>query len=139
VAPPRADELRRASRDATLDGMGDAELPILLHNPACSKSRAVRDALVERGVAFRERRYLEEPLNCAELEQLAERLGRPASEWVRRGEPEYEAAGLTAASDDAALLDAIAAHPKLLERPILVRGERAVVGRPPESVWTLLG
>ena len=118
--------------------MDEPDLPLLLHNPACSKSRAARELLVAGGVAFRERRYLDQPLTRAELERLAAQLGRPVREWVRRGEPEYAAAGLSADSDDAALLDALAAHPRLLERPILVRGERAVVGRPPESVWTLL-
>lgn len=115
------------------------ELPLLLHNPSCSKSREARAALLERGIAFRERRYLDEPLTRDELARLARRLARPVREWVRRREPEYAAAGLDEASDDAALLDAIAAHPRLLERPILVRGERAVVGRPTEALWTLVG
>jgi arsenate reductase len=118
--------------------MDDPELPLLLQNPSCSRSREARALLVERGVAFRERRYLDDPLSRAELEQLAARLGRPVREWVRRREQEYAAAGLSDRSDAAALLDAIAAHPRLLERPILVHGERAVVGRPPEAVLTLL-
>jgi arsenate reductase (glutaredoxin) len=114
-----------------------AEL-VLLHNPRCSKSRAAKALLEERGAPFALRLYLEEPLSRAELAQLARRLGRPAREWVRRGEPAFAAAGLGPASDDGAVLDAIAAHPELLERPILVRGERAVVGRPPERVLELL-
>jgi arsenate reductase len=112
---------------------------VLLHNPRCSKSRAARALLEERGVAFAERRYLDEPLSRSELGALARRLGRPAREWVRSGEAAYAEAGLGPASTDEAILDAMAAHPVLIERPILVRGERAVVGRPPERVLELVG
>lgn len=115
----------------------DAEL-LLLHNPRCSKSRAARALLEERGVAFRERRYLEDALTRAELDELRARLSRPASEWVRRGEDAWREAGLDATAGEAVLLDAMAAHPILIERPIAVRGRRAVVGRPPETVLELL-
>lgn len=111
---------------------------VLLYNPRCSKTRTAHALLMERGVAFVERRYLEDPLSRAELTSLRERLGRPAAEWVRRGEAAFAAAGLDAGSSEARILDAIAAHPILLERPILVRGARAVVGRPPENVLELL-
>jgi len=116
---------------------GDGSL-LLLHNPRCSKSRAARALLEERGAACAIRLYLEEPLSRAELEELQRRLARPVREWVREREPAFAAAGLSGASGDAALLDAIAAHPELLERPILVRGARAVLGRPPERVLELL-
>jgi arsenate reductase len=112
--------------------------PLLLHNPRCSKSRAAKALLEERGVAFDERRYLEDPLSREELEELARRLGRPAGEWIRKGEGAYAEAGLTEASSDEERLRALAAHPILLERPILVRGARAVVGRPPERLLELL-
>ena len=111
---------------------------LLIHNPRCSKSRAAKALLEERGERFELRLYLEDPLSRAELADLRRRLDRPAREWARRGEPGYAAAGLGAESDDKAVLDAIAKHPELLERPILVRGERAVVGRPPEKILELL-
>jgi arsenate reductase len=111
---------------------------LLLHNPRCSKSRAAKALLEARGVAFDERRYLEQPLSRAELGELARRLGRPAREWIRRGEAAYAEAGLGEASSEDERLAAIAAHPVLLERPILVRGARAVVGRPPERVLEIL-
>jgi arsenate reductase len=110
----------------------------LLHNPRCSKSRAARALLEERGVAFRERRYLDEPLSRAELEALAKRLGRPVGAWVRRGETAFAESGLSEEPSDAELLDAMVRHPILMERPIAIRGERAVVGRPPERVLDLL-
>lgn len=112
--------------------------PILLHNPRCSKSRAARALLEERGVAFRERRYLEDPLSRAELEALRRRLGRPVAEWIRRGEPAYGEAGLDDTSSEAELLDAIAAAPILLERPILIRGDRAILARPPTLLLDLI-
>jgi arsenate reductase len=110
----------------------------LLHNPRCSKSRAARTLLEERGLAFRERAYLEDPLSRAELEDLARRLGRPPSQWIRRGESAYRESGLGPGSSDAELLDAMLAAPILIERPILVRGGRAVVGRPTERLLELL-
>jgi len=116
----------------------DREGLVLLHNPRCSKSREARALLEARGAACTERCYLDEPLSRAELDDLARRLGRPPGEWVRRKEAAFAAAGLDAGSDDAAILDAMARHPILIERPILVRGERAVVGRPPEAVLVLL-
>jgi arsenate reductase (glutaredoxin) len=115
----------------------DAEI-VLLHNPRCSKSRAAKELLEARGVRFAERRYLDAPLSLDELRDLAARLGRPPSEWVRAGEPAYAAAGLGAGSDADAILRAMASHPALLERPVLVRGRRAVVGRPPERIAALL-
>lgn len=115
----------------------DDEL-LLLHNPRCSKSRAARALLEQRGAHFRERRYLEEPLSRAELDELRRRLGRPPEEWVRRRESAYGEAGLGKHASGEAILHAMAAHPILMERPIAVRGKRAVVGRPPENVLGLL-
>ena len=116
---------------------GTEEL-LLLHNPKCSKSRALHAALEERGLAFRVRRYLDEPLDAAELIELFGALGRPGSEVVRTKEEAYADSGLEADSDDDAVAAALAAVPKLLERPILVRGRRAAVGRPTEDALALL-
>jgi arsenate reductase len=114
------------------------ETILLLHNPRCSKSRAALALLEERGVAFEERRYLDDPLTADELRDLQERLGRPPREWLRSGEDAWKQAGLGSDADDAAVREAIASQPILLERPIAVRGARAAVGRPPEQILELL-
>ncbi|MEM7305104.1 MAG: arsenate reductase family protein [Planctomycetota bacterium] len=111
----------------------------LLHNPRCSKSRALKAALEERGVEFTERLYLEAPLSREELGELQKRLGASASALVRSKEPEYAQAGLSAASTDDELLAAVAGHPKLMERPVLIRGDRAAIGRPtPDAALGLI-
>ena len=114
------------------------DAPTLLHNPRCSKSRAAKELLDARGFTYRERRYLEEPLNVEELAEVARRLGRPAREWVRAGEAAYREAGLSPASSDADILQAMARVPVLIERPILILADRAAVGRPPEKIAELL-
>lgn len=120
-------------------GMADPLFPAkltLLHNPRCSKSRAAKALLEERGVTFQERLYLENPLSKAELAELERRLGLPASEWVRRSESAYK--DLAADAGDKHMLTAMAEHPILIERPILIGAQRAVVGRPPERILELL-
>jgi arsenate reductase len=111
---------------------------LLLHNPRCSKSRAARALLQSRGLAFEERRYLDEPLSREELGDLARRLGAAPREWVRSGEAAYKEAGLGPDSSDEEILDALVTHPILMQRPIAVRGKRAVVGRPPDRILDLV-
>jgi arsenate reductase len=111
---------------------------VLYHNPRCSKSRAALALLRERGAEPRVVEYLETPPSRAELEALRRKLGLEPGSWLRRGERAYEAAGLSERSSEAEVLDAMAAHPILIERPIAIRGERALVGRPPERVLELL-
>ncbi len=110
---------------------------LLLHNSRCSKSRATQALLREQGCEFTERFYLEHPLTRGELDDLASRLGRPAREWIRSGEAAFGEAGLGPDSSEEELLDAMALHPILMERPIVVRGQAARVGRPPASVLEL--
>ena len=116
----------------------DDDSLLLLHNPRCSKSRATKALLEERGATFSVREYLDEPLDRAELEDLGRRLGREPREFVRSKEAAFAEAGLGADSDAGALLDAMASAPILMERPVAIRGERAVIGRPPEDVLSLL-
>lgn len=114
------------------------ETVTIYHNPRCSKSRAALALLQERKVPLRIVEYLKEPPTRAELTALARKLGLAAATWIRKNEPEFKQAGLDASSAEDKLLDAMAKHPILIERPIVVRGDRAVVGRPPERLLKLL-
>lgn len=111
----------------------------LYHNPRCSKSRSTLQLLEERGVQPTLVRYLETPPNAEQLRDLLSKLGISARQLLRTGEDEYRELNLADnALSDADLIDAMAAHPRLIERPILVAGDRAVIGRPPENVLELL-
>lgn len=111
----------------------------LYHNPRCSKSRGALELLEARGLSPNVVRYLERPLNAAQIKALLGKLGISARQLLRTGEEEYKTLNLADASlSEQQLIDAIAAHPKLLERPILEVGDRAVIGRPPENVLELL-
>lgn len=111
----------------------------LYHNPRCSKSRGALELLEARGLTPEVVRYLETPPDAATLKALLGKLGIGARQLLRSGEDEYRTLGLAdpALSDDQ-LIDAMARHPKLIERPILVAGNKAVIGRPPEKVLEIL-
>ena len=111
---------------------------VIYHNARCSKSRSAREIVAGRGIEARIVEYLKTPPSRDELRTVLQKLGMKASELVRRGEEEYKQhyAGRTLTEDE--WLDAMAEHPILIERPIVVRGDRAVVGRPPEKVLELL-
>jgi len=111
----------------------------LFHNPRCSKSRGALELLRERGIEPDIVAYLDQAPSVADLHDLLRMLGSGARSILRNGEPEYAELGLDdPALDDEALIAAMHAHPRLIERPIFVRGQRAVVGRPPERVLELL-
>jgi arsenate reductase len=115
-------------------------MPVTLyHNPRCSKSREALRLLREHGVEPLIIEYLETPPDAATLERLLDALGLEPRGLMRRKEDEYRAAGL----DDpqlshADLVRAMVEHPRLIERPIAVNGDRAAVGRPPEQVLQVL-
>ncbi len=107
-------------------------------NPNCSNCRTTEGILRERGVDANYVRYLENAPTRAELEEVLAKLGTDDPRTiVRTKEPEYEQLGLAQASRDQ-LLDALVAHPILIQRPIVIRGDRAVVARPPERLLDLL-
>jgi arsenate reductase len=102
------------------------------HNPRCSKSRGALALLAELGVAADVVRYLDAAPSRARLEDVLRMLGtEDPRAIVRTGEAVYRELGLAGADRDT-LLDALAAHPVLIERPIVISGDRAVVARPPE-------
>jgi arsenate reductase len=94
--------------------------------------------LQENGIEPEVVLYLETEPDAAEIRRLLARLGVTAAALVRKGEAEYKEAGLSASSSEDELVDAMASHPRLMERPVVVRGDRAVLGRPPENVLELL-
>ena len=111
----------------------------LYHNPRCSKSRAALDLLRERGIEPDIRDYLQQPPSVAELRDLLAKLGTGPRSLLRSGEAEYAALGLDDPElDDATLLAAMHAHPRLMERPVFVHGRKAVIGRPSERVLDIL-
>ena len=111
----------------------------LYHNPRCSKSRGALELLEARGLTPTVVRYLETPLNAAQLKALLAKLGLSARQLLRTGEDEYKSLNLADASlSEAQLIAAIAAHPKLMERPILETADKAIIGRPPENVLEIL-
>ena len=111
----------------------------LYHNPRCSKSRQALALLQEHGIEPAIRLYLENPPTAAELKKLLAQLGIGPRQLLRTGEDAYKELNLKDERlSDAALIKAMTAHPKLIERPIAIKTDRAVIGRPPENVLALL-
>ncbi|SOE99262.1 arsenate reductase (glutaredoxin) [Burkholderia sp. OK233] len=114
----------------------------IYHNPRCSKSRATCDLIAAICNSANEPteivEYLKQPLTVAQLQQLNAQLGCTVREMIRDTEAEYKALGLSDTTlSDAQLYEALAKQPILLQRPIVVRNGRAVIGRPPENVEVL--
>lgn len=111
----------------------------IYHNPRCSKSRQTLALLEEKAIKPEIIKYLETPPSSDELKGLLKALGMSARELMRTGEDEYKALGLAEPSlTEAQLIDALASHPRLIQRPIVVNGNKAAIGRPPEAVLDIL-
>ncbi|KZC40039.1 MULTISPECIES: arsenate reductase (glutaredoxin) [Rhodanobacter] len=111
----------------------------IYHNSRCSKSRATLALLEQHGGEIEVVNYLDTPPSAAELAVLLRQLGMSARELLRTGEEEYRVLGLDdPALDDDTLVAAMVAHPKLIERPIVVANGKAAIGRPPEAVLAIL-
>ncbi|MHB2054544.1 arsenate reductase (glutaredoxin) [Pantoea dispersa] len=112
----------------------------IYHNPHCSKSRETLALLQQQGIEPQVVLYLDTPPDIDTLKTLLQQLGmHSARELMRRGEEIYKTLGL--ASNDLSeqqLLQAMVEHPKLIERPIVIQGDRARIGRPPEAVLEIL-
>lgn len=115
-------------------------MPIkIYHNPRCSKSRQTLQLLQERQVDAEIVEYLKTPPNVAELTELLKMLGLSPRQLMRKKEAEYKASGADDPSlSDAQLIEIMVAHPKLIERPIVVHDGKAALGRPPETVLDIL-
>lgn len=116
----------------------DASITIY-HNPRCSKSRETLNLIRGKGIEPRIVEYLKTPPDAATLAVLLERLGLTPRQLIRTGEPLYRELGLNDPDlPDTRLIEAMSEHPRLIQRPIVIRGERAVLGRPPEQVLEVL-
>lgn len=111
----------------------------LYHNPRCSKSRQALQLLQDKGVEPQLRLYLDNPPSHEELSCLLGQLGIAPRALMRKGEQEFKDNALSNPElGDDALIDAMVRFPKLIERPIAIKGNQAVIGRPPENVLDLI-
>jgi arsenate reductase (glutaredoxin) len=111
----------------------------IYHNPRCSKSRQTLALLNEKKIEPEVVLYLENTPTALELKALLAKLGIDARELLRKGEDTYKELGLADQSlGEDALIEAMVKAPKLIERPIVVKGDKAVLGRPPENVLGLI-
>ncbi len=112
---------------------------VIYHHPHCSKSRETLQLLQAHGIEPEVVEYLKNPPSKARLKQLLKMLGLQPRELMRQKEPEYVALGLDdPALSDEQLVEALLAYPTLIERPIVVKGDKAAIGRPPEQVLEIL-
>ncbi len=110
----------------------------IYHNPKCSKSRETLALLRGRGVEPRIVEYLKAPPTAAELKAIVGKLGIEPEQLVRKGEEIYKSRYAGKTLTEAEWIEAMVKHPILIERPIVVAGQRAAIGRPPENVLPLL-
>ncbi len=108
------------------------------HNPRCSKSRQALALLEGRGEEVQVRRYLDDTPSVEELRVTRDTLGLRAIEMMRTGEALFKDLGLAKSDDDETLIVAMAANPKLIERPVVFAKGQARIGRPPEAVLEIL-
>ena len=109
----------------------------ILHNPRCSKSRATLNIILENNIKPTIRLYLDDPLSIEEIRNLLIKLDTTADQIVRKNEEVYKKLNLKD-SDQDLLIQNISKNPILLERPNVVKGAKAIIGRPPENVMKLL-
>lgn len=107
---------------------------VYLHNPRCSKSRLGLEYLKEKGITPMIVKYLDTPLNTEEIKQILTKLGITADELIRKNEDFYKKEIKGKDFSDTELIHAMAENPKLIERPIVINGNKAVIGRPVERI-----
>lgn len=111
----------------------------IFHNPRCSKSRQTLDLLDDNNEEIEVIEYLKKPPTAKQLKEIIKMLGINPRDLLRKGEKEYREAGLgNMELTDAQLIDAMIAHPKLIQRPIVIKDGEARIGRPPEQVLEIL-
>ena len=110
----------------------------IYHNPRCSKSRQGLEILEQSGKPFKIVKYLDTPLTEAELKEIITLLNISSIELVRKNEAIWKTEFKHKALDDNAIIIAMVNHPKLIERPIVINGNKGVIGRPPENISTVI-
>ncbi|HLW30510.1 MAG TPA: arsenate reductase (glutaredoxin) [Brumimicrobium sp.] len=110
----------------------------IYHNPRCSKSRSALQLLEEKGIEVEVVKYLEDTPSVNELKSLLKKLNLKAEDIVRKGEADFKDNFKDKTLTENEWIAALIKYPKLIERPIFVKGDKAVVGRPPENVLELL-
>ena len=111
----------------------------IFHNPSCSKSRATLELLTNKGIQPTIIEYLKNPPTVEELRQVLQLLNLSPRELIRTNEVEYKSSGLDDPQlNDEQILELMAANPKVIQRPIVVTGTQARIGRPPESVLEII-
>jgi len=108
------------------------------HNPRCSKSRQGLALLEESDAEATVVKYLNTPPSTAEIQEVLRKLGIPARDLMRTKEAIYKELGLKEVDDEEKLIEAMAEHPKLIERPVLIMEDKAIIGRPPAKVIAFL-
>tara|TARA_B100000029_G_scaffold440076_1_gene457039 strand:- start:212 stop:562 length:351 start_codon:yes stop_codon:yes gene_type:complete len=112
---------------------------IIYHNPRCSKSRQTLEILNEHGVNTEIVLYLENPPSEEEIALILNKLGLGARDAIRKGEDEYKLLNLKDQSlSEKELINFMSENPKLIERPIVIKGNKAIIGRPPENVLSII-
>lgn len=111
----------------------------IFHNPRCSKSRQTMQILTDKGITPEVIEYLKTPPTVAELTELIGMLGIKPEALIRKGEADFKENYKGKTLSDKEWIDAMVAYPKLIERPIVIEGNKAVIGRPPELVLDLIG
>ena len=112
---------------------------IIYHNPRWGKSRASVGILDQKNLTYKIVRYIDNPLNIEELKSLGQKLNLRPKDFIRKGEQDFKKLNLSLKlEEDEALFKAISKFPKLMERPIIVNGNKACIGRPPESILKII-
>ena len=112
---------------------------IIYHNPRWGKSRNSVGILDQKGLSYKIIKYIDSPLSVLELKELGDKLGLRPKDFIRKGEQDFKELNLASKLDnDDALFNAISKFPKLMERPIVVHGNKACIGRPPEKILEII-
>ncbi|OUU79747.1 MAG: arsenate reductase (glutaredoxin) [Gammaproteobacteria bacterium TMED78] len=112
---------------------------VIYHNPRCSKSRSALQLLKEKNLDPEVFLYLEEVLSRAQIKSLIEKLNIPIRDMLRKGEEDYKKNNLNDENiSDEKLINFMIKFPKIIERPIIIKGNKAIIGRPPENIFELI-